>query len=620
MSNPQRLAPEEPRDNPFLRRVTERLRDDEAFLEIVSPEPLSTFLGEHGRSGALYDVLAVIAGTPGSGKTTLARLFHFPTVVTLLRNASFASRRHLLAALSYCGAIRDEIPQLITARLPMESDYRDTWEFPYPEDLRLSLLTALIQARAVLDWIRNLRAAGIEEDEIEFVPREDAHAALETIGGTGGRAVAERARNVELALYSIAGALVPPRLGDLPPAATGAYRPIDVIELVRARIDIGGVPRVLSLRPLLVLDDAHALHPNQFTGVKRWLARRELRIARWMLTRLDILTPPEVLKPTDQPGVEGPLPGLMGRRDFLAISLQSGIRERRGNRAAFRQMARDMAGRYLRRMPVFAHKGLQHLEDFLITDEPTLPAGKLADVQKWTEIAQERLNIAPTRRDKLLEEIDRYAESARSVGLTAELRFAMLRILMHRYANRVPQKGLFGAGGDPEPSRPISASKSVFDGARIQLLHLVDRPYYFGIDDLADASSENAEQFLQLAFQLVDTAETQLTRGRPASLDPRAQHVQMRDRARDLLQQWSFPHHQRVRQLAAWIADRCKEISLRPNAPLDAGANAYGIRSEEFDRIPIDHPALARVLQFGISYNAITLVPNYECKQENWTL
>lgn len=54
--------------NPFLRRATEYVREDEAFLALVSPEPVKYFLGEEGSSGRLYDRLVIIRGTPGSGK------------------------------------------------------------------------------------------------------------------------------------------------------------------------------------------------------------------------------------------------------------------------------------------------------------------------------------------------------------------------------------------------------------------------------------------------------------------------------------------------------------------------------------------------------------------------
>jgi len=101
----------------------------------------------------------ILWGPPGSGKTTLARLFEFPTLVTLLRHRGLATYRELCAAVAECEAITGEHPKVVGCRLSMETDYRDFWEFPYSEGLKLGLMTALIQARSVLAWLRHLSTA-----------------------------------------------------------------------------------------------------------------------------------------------------------------------------------------------------------------------------------------------------------------------------------------------------------------------------------------------------------------------------------------------------------------------------------------------------------------------------
>ena len=81
-------------DNPFLKRATEHLREPAVFLGIVSPEPVRTFLGNAGKNGTLYDRLILLRGTPGSGKTTLARLFDYASLTTLLGNQDLARIIH----------------------------------------------------------------------------------------------------------------------------------------------------------------------------------------------------------------------------------------------------------------------------------------------------------------------------------------------------------------------------------------------------------------------------------------------------------------------------------------------------------------------------------------------
>ena len=73
-------------ENPFYRRATEQLRDDEEFLSIVSPQPLTYLLKRPAEQGTLYDRLVLFGAAPGTGKTTLARLFEFSALRAVLRS------------------------------------------------------------------------------------------------------------------------------------------------------------------------------------------------------------------------------------------------------------------------------------------------------------------------------------------------------------------------------------------------------------------------------------------------------------------------------------------------------------------------------------------------------
>ena len=598
--------------NPFEKRATEYLRDDEAFLAVVTPEPLATFFKKPAEEGSLYDRLTMIIGTPGSGKTTLARLFQFTTLRTLLRNRRMTNYKPLIDMLTICGAIDKGHPTLVGGRLPLEAEYREFWEFPYPEALKTGMMIALLQARTILAWLRSIQASGVPLDQVEIVPRIEVDAALTAIGGKAGPELLERAREIESAIYNISAALMPPDIEEIDREAVTAYQPFDVIEAFR----INDGDKLLELRPLVIFDDAHSLHPTQLLALQRWLARRELKVSRWVLTRLDALTPGAVLLDW---AAEANEHGLQRSREITEIWMQ-GVEGRASQRRAFRKMAKDMAGRYLRMMEIFNRRGLHSLGDLLSTTEEPIPKGKRKQLMNQVGALQRRYGVSANLRLKLEKEIEDYV--ANTNGSVEDLRLSILSVLLERYAKRTSQNDLFGDGTEnAEPRRPLTVDSGVADGARIHLLHRYERPYFFGIDTLCDASSQNAEQFLQLTARLVSQSETQLIRrSSEPMLTSSIQHKLLRERAKEMVHEWDFPQHQFVRRLSDGIAKECLAKSLEGNASLGGGAIGFGIPQEEFDSIPDSEPNLARVLQFGVAYNALVLAPNHRTKNRAWCL
>lgn len=609
-------------DNPFLSRAAELLRDDEAFLAVVSPEPVTHHLKKSGEAGILYDRLVLIRGTPGSGKTTMARLFEYPTLHTLLRNKSSTGYKELHAALSECRTVKDEVPLVLGCRLPMESDYRDFWEFPYADETKTNLMMSLLQARTVLGWFRHLQSAGVSPGQVEMVTRPESQALLDTIGGMNGESVAARAADVENRIYKIITALVPPDLADLSKEVGTPYRPFDHIERIRIPVAQGTEGGKRELIPLAIFDDAHELHPDQFQAMERILVRRELRIARWIIARFDVLLPDQALaEATEDRSDVAEYPGVTAGRDTVLILLQSSGR-RLEQRKRFRVLAKDMASRYLRRMPLLNDKGLTVLGNVLPAADVGITEGRLRYLAAKVDSAQAQLRVSPSMKNGYERQIREYWGD--KTQLPNEIALAMLLVMMHRSEVRRPKAGrsLFDAEErdevESELSRPVAANDAVYEAATFQLFHSYERPYYYGIDAICDAGSENAEQFLRLAAELVEAVVTQLARSKPPSLSPMTQHKLLRETAHRIMEKWSFPQDSAVRRLVTRIADECLSKSLEPNGAVIA--NAFGIPQAEFDALPKGDPIVARILQFAVAYNAITLVPNHNCQNEVWCL
>lgn len=602
--------------NPFTTRATEFVKSNEAFLTLVAPNPVSIFLKPYAKEGGLYNRLVSIQGQPGSGKTTIARLFEFATLAALLRGAQNETYSELIGPLQDCDAIHKGLVNVIGCRLPLESDYRELWQLPYSESVRNELLQKLIQARAVLAWFGQLRRVGITPSNISLEALADKHASLESAGGKSGDELHQRARAIEAAIYRIVGALLPPPEDKIEAELIKPYRPFEVIDKFRLnKTDAESVASGITLRPFVILDDAHFLHGAQLGNLKSWLTRRELSIGRWILSRLDVLQPKELFDAfgSDEPDVS--VPGVTAGRDIIRINLQS--TKRAESRKNFRVMARDMSKKYLGQMRIFSQNSITTLEEILPEKVDSISRSNIEKLQQSVRSAAKRLNVSDQRITEF------YKMASDFLGERGEdfddLKWAVVKVLLHRYAKRVPQASLFPGDEGPEPAKPLKVDLGVLDGAKVHLFHSYERPFYVGFDTLCDAASENAEAFLHLASHIVETAENLLIKQKPSVIDSRDQHKLLVSRASSIVDAWSFPECRRVRVLADWIASRCKQRTLEPNAPLDHGANAYGILQEEFDQLA-SSSLLAKVLKYAVAYNAFTLVPSYPCKTKHWCL
>lgn len=598
--------------NPFLRRATEYVREDESFLSIVSPAPLTTFLATNRHKDDMFEVPVRIIGTPGSGKTMLATLAEFRMVETILKDESNPANRTLASALGQAGFLRDGKPHVAAVRVPMESEYRDFWELPYEPVVKTKLAFWLLQARAMLGLIRNLTANKTRSiDEIEFVPRANYEAHLEQIGGLSAVGVRDRAIAVQRAIYSVGAGLRAPKLDDLPVDATAPYAPFDSIKGIR--INWRGEP--LELSPLAMLDDVHALHHDQLEAMFGVLSHREMKFGRWMMMRLDALSPGAVMRsPATQP-THNRATG----RDFVDIRMQ-GDEKKDVSRKQFRTMARDMAKRYLPMVEGLRNRNATDIDRLVPSAPPSLSAGQIKELSSKVERDQKSLGITASRRQEIDEVVDDFISRTKSYDDGPEVALAMKRILLHRYAIRIARSvpSLFEEF-DPDPKTPLKADADVAHGARLHLHHEYRRPLHYGVDEVCDASNENAEVFLQFAGALVANVETRAIRNNSLPLPARDQQSILIAKAKSIMDAWAFPHAQRVRDMVDAIGRDCREESLLPNAPLGAGANAIAILEDDMDAVSVEDE-LGTVLKHAIANGAITIERNYGQGQKLWAL
>lgn len=600
-------------DNPFKKRRTELITDRRTLLSLVSPAPIDEFFRLD--KAELIDKLTMVVGTPGCGKTTIAQVTEFESLFTLCQATASPINKELVDVLTIHGLIQDDLPVVLGHRLAMATNFRDIWELPYSEQTRTALLRAFVQSKAVLGWFSQLEAMKISTSDIEIIMGANAESVIAVTGAEDPIAFRKYARDIELAIFRVVTSLVPPDESEM--ARDFLNTSYDVFEVLRgfrvSRWPDAPESRAGMLRPMVVIDDAHELHPEQFLQLRDWLKSKAMGVSRWLMCRPDVVSADDYRDALAKDIVadEDMTPGSTRGRDYLIKLMQLGsTKEKR-----FKPIAIDIANRYIASIPEFARRGLRDLRPMLNQAAPAvLPEGYQKQLQEQIDKLAKESRFASSLVDSLRARIPATAKRDEALGA--------LRILMHRERNRTPQIGLL-----PEDSvidEPVTddrkAGSSLLEGARIQLMHQFDRPYYYGVDKLIAASNANIEQFIRLAGALVDEVLARVIRDRSADLSPKAQHTALVTQATQAMNEWDFPYNAIVRELVKQIANRCVERTLRPNAPLDDGANAIGIPQDEMDRVLKRHERLARVLHFAFAYKALVFVPQYNCKGKVWCL
>lgn len=548
-------------ENPFRERAAEQYADAKRFVKMFAPGAIPIL------PDTLWDRLIVLRSTPGSGKTSLMRLFEIDSVVWI---RTLNKAEPVYGALAD-RAVFDEARVLkLAVRIDLDRDYMSLLDLPAEEDTIRRIFLRLLDVRILMAVVRGLLTlvGGKFPDDVgrvALIPRSgDPHtdAALEKVGGPDGVGLLAYARATEHHIMRILDSLT--NTGSRVPLE--GHSELHSIEIIgQSDLVIDG--EVQDLYPVVMFDDGHKLHASQRRLLLQELSKRHGRIARWYAERFEALSDQDLLS---NAGREG--------RDQVLVDIDQLAREGEGTRfkqGRYEKVLGDIARRRAATaLEVYAEETQNFLE--LLDDEDDMPFDH--DQEAGAKVVVDRvrkLAIGQERYRTWIGELDR------ARGRDGLIRAREIEILIERDRGR-RQLELFDAplSLDDLAGRSDPAIRS---GAELAVSRELKLPYYGGEKMVLQLASSNAEQLLNVCGELFAEMLVDVSLGRPPRLNMRRQDRIIRA-ASDAF--WrriprEIPNGRDVQSLVEVIAEMAAEENAKATLPYPPGVTGTALLMSE---------------------------------------
>lgn len=543
--------------NPFRVRAAEQTGEAIAFLRNFSPGALE-FVPE-----AIWDRPFLLRSAPGGGKTSLMKLFTVSSLSTA--NSHRSEFSPLVSELERLGALGATAPTHLGVLLNLNRDYQSLLDLHLDQEIRIRLFFRLLDARILLAVMRAALAAAGRSDpaDIELVPLEglaDVELAASALGGLDGKALWEAAQKSEREVLAPLDALLPAPVAVASGLASPELHSLRLLSHTRLRV----AGREIAQRPLVMLDDGHALAPDQREALLAGLADRTLQVARWYSERIEALSNEELLLDS----TEG--------RDFVELQIEPRAGDKRGRK--LEKVLRDVSNRRASTALQDYANVQQRFVDLIKVPDSELLGGREEEILRTLRERVVDLAAGRQRYDAWLDSVEGESGYDGAVGLRA------LEILISADLEN-QQRDLF----DP----PLGVDELERRKGRIQAVapHFLARefelPFYVGPQRFAQLASYNMDQYLRLTGDLFDLMLAEVTLRR----SPRLSAVNQEKIARRASERFwreapaRVRHGSLVRRFAQAILSLAQSETFRDTAPYAPGVTGVALLMSDRERL-----------------------------------
>ncbi len=580
--------------NAFKVRAADRsVLDVSLFLPLYCPNLLR--LLQPGDLSAPAKLL-VLRGSPGSGKSSLLRLFETDTLLAMYRRRKQASEEALLERLTSLGVINESGPQVIGIYLDCDSSLREIANLPLGE-ANAKVLNTMLDVRIVSGFLRSVKSmldAGLLPQKVKDtilapLPMQDTPPVIFSKAHTLESLRVECDR-----IETDFGTLLNGFPGDPIPSSIQPHARIFSLSFLSHQKQV--VATLEHLVPLVMLDNLHELYRNQRQQILNDFLTRS-GLPRWIALRKHVLELEQLIS----------FEGAKDDRDFREMDLDGyigGI-----SSSVFKNFVTDVAKRRLSRSNALQQYGVSSdLKSLLSKAEDTINREKIV----------KELDEVNTRFKQLNKQFDQQSESASTSQMAETVSIQELfklegNLIKAERKVRQKQRLLFPEILSSELSEPldskIQSAAELFAARRFKL------PYYHSFDVLAEVSNGNVDQFLTIAGTIVDKLIFRAELGKEIVLSAQDQQDLLQEEAKKYYQNLEkrLNHGFAIRQLVDNLGLFFQEVTNRANAPIAPGVNGFGmdialLRRVLNKRVEADKALLLRaVLTTAVANNVFSV-------------
>ncbi len=570
-----------------IRAADSPIIETSQFLQLYCPLLLDQL--EH--DDLFVPKLIVVRGSPGSGKSSLLRLFETNTLLALHARKSQPSDQDLVERLTELGVFSGRGPQVVGIYIQCDSSLRDIANLTPPHNTH-HLFNTLLDIRILASFLRGLRRlAGARVIDLSAtytldpLPPGDAPPILFREART-----IDQMESLCAQIERDFGTLLNSFPGDPLPSSIQPHARTYVLAYLALQAQRS--PILSELKPLIMLDDVQELYQEQREHLRKEFIRR-VGVPRWLSARTQVFGLEEIIS----------LEGVEEGREYREIPLDEIFQEKP---SVFTKFSANVIHRRLQVTESLQQVTVEDFKDLLRT-----PDGNISSDHASKAITSIAKRASDLRFDSFLETLQQLQEKSKF----SEVTFDQLQdlekslILIERKANR-GQGSLF-----PEMEVPESDDGKTKEAALLFASKRLGRPYYFGLDALTNLASGNVEQLLSTTAVLVDRMIYRAELDREKAISARDQETILKKCADEYYGALEEKHRRggAIRQFVDNFGAFCQLVTYRPNAPIAPGVNGFGLTRSELvaavkgEKKEVDASLFREILTSAVAGNVLSV-------------